>query len=159
MRRGITRALAATVLAGATAFTAVTPAAAHDLGTDRFQVTLRTVSAHFEDVGPKGPSVGDTFTFSDNVFHRGQRVGRDDGNCHVTRRGPGSLAFQCAVTVTLRGRGQITLQGLFAFRRGRPGNATDLAITGGTGGYNGASGTATLIDRRGEPARLRFDMR
>jgi len=159
MRRRITRAFGATLLAGVTAFTAVTPAAAHNLGSDRFQVTLRTVSEHYEDVGPRGPSVGDSFTFSDNVFHRGQRVGRDDGNCRVTRRGPKSFAFQCVVTVTLRGRGQITVQGLLAFRRGRPGAFRDLAITGGTGRYAGASGTATLRELPREPTRLRFDLR
>ncbi len=160
MRRRIARALAVGVMASAAAFPAVTPAvAAHDLNTDRFQVTLRDDAEHYEDVGRRGPSVGDYFVFREKVFHRGNRVGRDNGRCDVTRAGPGSFAFQCTVTVLLRGRGQIALQGLFAFRRGHPGGDPTLAITGGTGIYNHASGTATLNERRGEPARLRFDMR
>lgn len=160
MRRRIARALAVVVVvASATAFMASTPAAAHDLDTDRFQVTLRSGAEHYEDNGRKGPSIGDYFVFREKVFHRGNRVGRDSGRCDVTRAGPGRFAFQCTVTVLLRGRGQIALQGLFEFRRGEPGGNPTLAITGGTDDYAHASGTATLRERRDEPARLRFDMR
>ena len=158
MRR-ILRALAVIAVACGTAFSAVTPAAAHDLDTDRFQVTLRGATEHYEDTGPKGPSVGDSFVWQEKVFHRGHRVGRDAGHCDVTRAGPERFAFACTVTVYLRHRGQIALQGLFAFRRGAPGGNPTLVITGGTGWYAHASGTATLVERRGEPERLRFDMR
>ena len=159
MRQRIARALAVVVVvASATAFTA-TPAAAHDLDTDQFQVTLRSDGDHYEDQGRKGPSMGDYFVFREKVFHRGNRVGRDNGRCDVTRAGPGRFALHCTVTVSLRGRGQIAMQGLLAFRRGQPGNSLNLAITGGTGIYSHASGTAALVERRGMPARLRIDMR
>jgi len=147
------------VMAWATAFAAITPAAADDLDTDRFQVSLRGGTDHYEDVGRKGPSIGDYFVFREKVFHHANRVGRDNGHCDVTRAGPERFAFACTVTVFLRGRGQIALQGLFAYRQGVPGGDPTLAITGGTGLYNHASGTATLVERRGAPARLRFDMR
>jgi len=160
MRRRIARAFAVVVMACAIAVTAIiTPAAAHDLRTDRFQVSLRGGADHYEDVGRKGPSIGDYFVFREKVFHRGNRVGRDNGHCDVTRAGPAKFAFACTVTVFLRHRGQIALQGLFAYRRGMPAGDTTLAITGGTGIYNHASGTATLNERRQGPARLRFDMR
>lgn len=159
MRRRIAKALSVVVMvASVTALTSNTPAAAHDLKTDRFQVTLRGGADHYEDQGPQGPSLGDYFIFRERVFHRGDRVGRDNGRCDVTRAGPGRFALHCTVTVLLRGRGQITLQGLLAFRRGEPGRSLDLAITGGTDAYSHASGTATLRDRRDEPARLRFNM-
>ena len=159
MRRRVTRAFAVVVMACATAFTAITPAAAHDLDTDRFQVTLRPVAEHYEDVGRKGPSIGDYFVFREKLFHRGHQVGRDNGHCNVTRAGAERFAFACTVTLFLRGRGQITTQGLFAFGRGGPSGEPTLAITGGTGWYAHASGTATLVERRGEPTRLRIDMR
>ena len=159
MRRGIARAFAVIVVACATAFGVITPAAAHDLDTDRFQVKLRTEAEHYEDVGRKGPSIGDYFVIREKVFHRGHRVGRDNVHCDVTTAGPERFAFACTVTVFLRGRGQIAMQGLFAFSRRGPGGDPTLAITGGTGIYAHASGTATLVERRGEPARLRFDMR
>lgn len=155
----ITRAFAVLLMVCATAFTATPPAAAHDLDTERFQVTLRGGSEHYEDVGRRGPSIGDYFVFREKVFHRGSRVGRDNGHCTLTRAGAENFAFACTVTVLLRGRGQIALQGLFAYRRGAPGGDPTLAITGGTGLYNHASGTATLDERRDGPARLRFDMR
>ena len=159
MQRRLARACVVVLLACVTAFTTVTPAAADDLDSDRFRVTLRTVSGHYQDVGPQGPSVGDSFTFSDKLFHRGERVGRDDGRCDVTRAGPGRFAFQCVVTLTLRGRGQIALQGVFAFRRGVPDRNKVIAITGGTGIYAGASGSAKLMDQRDEPTRLQIRLR
>src|SRR4028119_1993174 len=121
MRGRIARALAVVVVACATAFTAITPAAAHDLDTDRFQVSLRGGAGHYEDVGPEGPSIGDYSVFRERVYHRGDRVGRDNGRCDVTRAGPGAFAFQCNVTVFLRRRGQIAMQGIFAYRAGAPG--------------------------------------
>jgi hypothetical protein len=145
------------LVACATALSAVTPAAAHDLDTDRFRVTLRPVAEHYEDVGRNGPSIGDYFVFREKLFHRGHRVGRDNGHCDVTRAGAERFAFACTVTLFLRGRGQIATQGLFAIRFDEPSGDPTLAITGGTGIYAHASGTATLVE--GEPTRLRIDMR
>lgn len=158
MRR-ILRDFAGRAVACGTAFSAVTPAAAHYLGSDRFQVNLRTATEEYVDNCPKGPSVGDSFLGQEKVFHRGDRVGRDAIHCDVTRAGPERFAFHCTVTLYLRYRGEITMQGVFAYRRGAPGGNPTLAITGGTGWYAHASGTATLVEMRGEPARLRLDMR
>ena len=155
MRPRTGRACAVVALAAVTAFFAVTPTAVAGLGDNRFQVTARTVSEHYQDIGHEGPSVGDTYTFSDNLFHHGQRVGRDDGTCHVTRVHRRNFAFHCTVTLTLRGRGQIATQGtLSAAGFGK----TTLAITGGTKDYFGASGTLTVVQLRGEPERLRIHL-
>jgi hypothetical protein len=62
------------------------------------------------------------------------------------------------VTLFLRHRGQIALQGLFAYSRRGPEGEPTLAITGGTGWYRHASGTATLVERE-RGTRLRIDMR
>ncbi len=155
MRRRITRACTTVLLTGGFLFTAVGPAAAHDLDTNRFQVRARPVSGHYEDVGRRGPSVGDSFTFSDNLFHKGERVGRDDGSCDVTRFRRDRFAFQCLVTVTMTGRGQITTQGTFrfAFDERRPVRNSTLAVNGGTGQYQGASGTARFLP---DEPRIRF---
>lgn len=122
---------------------------------DRFQVVSRTWSEHWEDTGEKGESVGDSYTFTEKLFHRGERVGRDAGRCEVTRVGPYAFGMNCVVTVTFRNRGDLTVQGAITYKRGRR-NAPELAITGGTGEYKGASGVVKLVDRRGEPSRLRF---
>ena len=159
MRRRIVRAFAVVVVACATAFTAITPAAAHDLDTDRFQVKLRTEAQHYEDVGRKGASIGDYVIVREKVFHRGHRVGRDNVRCDVTTAGPERFAYMCTVTVFLRGRGQIAMQGLFAYGRRGPRGDSTLAITGGTGLYDHAAGIATLVEEGTGPDRLRFDMR
>lgn len=160
MQRRIASAFAVVVMACSTAFTAITPAAAHDLDTDRFQVALRSGAEHYEDVGRRGPNIGDYFVAREKVFHRGHRVGRDNVHCDVTRAGAGRFAFACTVTLFLRGRGQIAMQGLFAYGRRGPGLSENptIAITGGTGWYAHAAGTATLVERE-RGTRLRIDMR
>ena len=160
MRRRIARGFAVVVLACATGSAAITPAAAHVLDTDRFQVALRGEAEHYEDVGRRGPSIGDYFVIGEKVFHRGHGVGRDNEHCDVTRAGAGRFAFACNVSLFLRGRGQIALQGLFAYGRRGPGideNPTS-ALTGGTDIYAHAAGTATRVERE-RGTRLRIDMR
>jgi hypothetical protein len=120
MRRRIAKALAVVAVPCATASRAITPATAHDLNTDRFQVALRPGAEHYEDVGRPGPSIGDYFESRERVFHRCHRVGRNNAHCDETRAGAGRFAFQCTVTLSLRGRGQIAMQGLFAYDRRRP---------------------------------------
>lgn len=157
MRRMI-RIFGGAALSGVIALTAVTPPAVAGIDGDRFQVVLRTVSEHYDDVGRPGPSVGDRFTFRDRLFHRGERVGQGNGACDLTRRTKRSFTFHCVVTISLRGKGQIALQGPVTFRRGERLRSA-LAITGGTGQYAGAAGSARLIERRGEPTRLRVHLR
>ncbi len=153
--RQVTRTAGAAMASGVMVFgVAASPAAAHDLDSDRFRVTTRTVDEHYNDVGKKGPSVGDSFTFSDKLFHRGDRVGRGDGRCDVTRATKQKFTIHCAVTLTFRGRGQIATQGAFTFKRGVRSPDIIIPITGGTGKYTGAEGSIQLMEQRGEPTRL-----
>ena len=154
MRLRIVRACAVVVVACATAFTGLTPAAAHDLDSDRFQVALRPGAEHYEDVGREGPSIGDYFVSRDKVYHRGNRVGRLNFHCYVTRAGAGRFAYQCDYNMFLRGRGTIAMQGLLAFSEKGPHGEPALAIIGGTGWYVHASGTATVVEHF-----MRIDMR
>lgn len=156
--RHVSRMFGAAVLAGVIAFTGATPAAVASIDDGDFQVTLRTVSDHYDDVGRPGPSVGDTFTFRDRVFHRGNQVGHDNGRCDVTRSTRGLFTFHCVVTLSLRGRGQIAVQGPLTFRRGGLPRGT-LVVTGGTRKYADATGSARIIELRGEPTRLRVNLR
>ena len=75
-------------------------------------------------------------------------IGYDSGTCTFTRVSPDSQpsnsAFDttledCAVTAFLP-NGSITVQGVITTRSGTPQPAT-LAVTGGTGSFNGANGT------------------
>ena len=132
------------------------PAAAH-LGGDHFQVVSRPISEHFEDNGRKGPSRGDVFSFTERLMQDGERVGKDFGRCEVVRATERAFTMHCMVTLLFKGKGQLTVQGAVLFKRGMT-NDPELAITGGTGDYAGASGVMYLIDRRNEPSRFRFHL-
>lgn len=42
---------------------------------DQFQVVSRSWSEHWSDEGEKGENVGDSFTFTEKLFHRGSASG------------------------------------------------------------------------------------
>ncbi len=68
-------------------------------------------------------------------------VGFDSGVCTLTRR-PEKNARQtygnCVVTAVWKKHGSLTFQGVVQFKNQQPQSA--LAVTGGTGSYDGASG-------------------
>jgi hypothetical protein len=117
------------------------------------------------DLGASGPSVGDRFVFSENVFRGKQKIGTDGGECVVVRlepnpvpqgQEPTSVTVNCAVSAQLP-KGQLTVQGLTTFSE-QSGNRFTLAITGGTGAYRTAHGEATVTDNEDEnvPDELRL---
>lgn len=132
------------------------PAAAH-LGGEHFQVVSRPMSEHYEDNGRKGESRGDTFSFTEKLMKDGKRIGHDTGSCTVMRATRTSFTMQCVVTLIFKNKGQLTVQGALVFKRGVR-SAPELAITGGTGDYAGASGVMFLNDKRGEPSRFRIHL-
>jgi hypothetical protein len=92
------------------------------------------------DLGPKGDSLGDEIAFGNPIFNAANKkqVGHDQGNCVRAIVGK---TYECFWTVVLAG-GQITVEGPFN-------DASDsvLAITGGTGAYEGARGQMALHAR------------
>ncbi len=147
--------------AGVMAFgVAASPAAAHDLDSDRFRVTARTIFDDYSDVGKKGPSVGDLNIFSERLFHRSRHVGRDDVSCEVTQATKRRFRTQCVGTFTFFGRGQIATQGVLTFKRAAPSSDLIIPITGGSGIYAGAEGTVRVVQpSRGEPTRIQVRLR
>jgi hypothetical protein len=80
------------------------------------------------------PRQGDRFGFGDTIS--GDDTGLDRGVCTLIGRKP-----LCTVQVQLS-KGTVSVQGFVAQRS----HNTPLAITGGTGAYNGARGTALVTD-------------
>lgn len=141
-------ALSAATAVGLTAFLVGQPgshAASTDLADDA--LVGRLAQTKDVDVGRKGPSVGDRFVFSENLSVQGssERIGRLAAFCDVSyvernRNGkPVNSLMQCIGTFRLPD-GQISGQG--ALRWSDDGAA--LAITGGTGEYEGAVGTIDI---------------
>jgi hypothetical protein len=149
MRRlmGVGTALVVVALALAAAL----PASSQQ-GTDG---TIRVVEveteAKFVNVGRPRLSLGDEIVFHSDLRNEGEPIGHDGATCTVTslEEAPGG-EFQCVGTLWFDGEGQITVQGLILASAER----SEIAITGGTGTYEGASGHVTFVPQTERRARL-----
>jgi hypothetical protein len=100
--------------------------------------TLHLVGTAQKSAGfmPKGaPRPGDRVGFGDRIA--GDDTGYDRGVCTVV----GKPQILCTLQVQLS-KGTLTAQGMLPERA----NKTPVAITGGTGAYDGARGTALATD-------------
>ncbi|MET8507704.1 hypothetical protein ABZV60_24080 [Streptomyces sp. NPDC004787] len=105
------------------------------------------------DLGPAGPSLGDVSVFSGTTSKDGRVIGLGGGTCEVVRIEGARQTSQCVITARLEG-GTLTMQAL------REGASPDLAmaLTGGTGAYAGASGTAFYEDIATPDERIRVEL-
>ncbi len=102
------------------------------------------------DLRPHGSSLGDELIAAQSLRAQGRLAGRVEVVCTIT-----DLRFegrQCLVTLVLRD-GVVAAQNA-GLDRNLPGTsptrtADVFAVTGGTGAYNGASGTITIRHKRG----------
>jgi hypothetical protein len=100
--------------------------------------TLHLVGTSQKSVGfaPKhAPRPGDRLGFGDRIT--GDDTGYDRGVCTIV----GRPQILCTIQVQLS-KGTLTVQGMLPERADR----TPVAITGGTGAYDGARGTALATD-------------
>ncbi len=135
----------------ALALSTVVQAAADDDQHRTVRVRSVNVEEKFLDLNGRGPSLGDDFVFSSNLWRNGQRVGRAGVSCTVT-----SLRhqeFQCLGTVRL-GNGQITIQGLLADEP----ELFAFPVTGGSGAYTGADGVLHVRQVSERTEILTFDL-
>jgi allene oxide cyclase-like protein len=130
-------------------------------------LTTRTVQEADLDLGATGPSIGDRFVFSDDVFRGGHKVGITGAECIAVRLAPNpvppgqeptSVTLNCVGTLRLPD-GQVTVQGLVTFSE-EAGPSFDIAITGGTGAYRTAHGQVTVTEGEDEdaPDQLRLEL-
>jgi hypothetical protein len=108
--------------------------------------TLNLVSTTQKTVGfaPKhAPHQGDRFGFGDKIT--GTATGYDRGVCTFI----GRSQVLCDVVVNLT-NGTLTAQGLLAEKS----KNAPFTITGGTGAYNGARGTALITDVNSKTTKI-----
>jgi len=93
--------------------------------------------------GGPGDKTGNTLTFHNKIYDTSDKkqVGSDQGFC--MRISPPDGTWECFWT-TFLARGQITVEGPFYDKKN-----SILAITGGTGAYQDASGQMNLNSRNG----------
>lgn len=144
MRKAVILALSTTAAVGIVA-AAVGPAVADPARHGRhhgtnFTVVERAVTDVTADTGPAGDSVGDVLAFANPIFNAANKtkVGSDNGSCIRTAVG---AAYECTWTTTLSG-GSLVVTGPFYDSKD-----SILAITGGTGKYEGAHGQMRLHAR------------
>jgi hypothetical protein len=131
-------------------------------GTGRtFTVFSKTVQFAAIDLGDKGPSLGDQFVFSDDLFTEkgGAGAGFDGGVCTVVRRDETAKTdtVQCAVTFSLKG-GQIATQALLTLTNGNFTGTQTGPVTGGSGEFRGASGEVSVTFFSNDEANITFDL-
>lgn len=142
MRRIIGVAIMAFILiAGNFVFTSASAGddSSHDDDGDTLRLLTRTVDSADLDLGTAGPSLGDQFVFTDDVYKKGELVGADHGTCTVLRIEDTDFTVQCVVTLVLDDKGQIAVQGAVTFTEDETAPFT-LAITGGTDRFRDATG-------------------
>jgi allene oxide cyclase-like protein len=145
-------AVLGTGIVAISSFVVGSPSAMGDLGASEFRLKAITVHEQYNDIGKKNESLGDTFTFTEKLFHGGERVGRDAVTCTIIAARPSAFRLLCWGTLTLFGRGDLTVHGKVLFREGATA-LPELAVTGGTGDYAGASGTMTIDEGTGQASR------
>ena len=147
---GVGTALVVVALAPAAAL----PASSQQ-GTDG---TIRVVEveteAKFVNVGRPRLSLGDEIVFHSDLRSEGKTIGHDGATCTVTslEEAPGG-EFQCIGTLWFD-EGQITVQGLIQASAER----SEIAITGGTGAYEGAAGHITFVPQTDRRSRLTISL-
>jgi hypothetical protein len=149
----------AAVVAVIIALAGVTLASADNGGSSDFTLYSLTDQEAFIDEEPTGgdaPTLGDQNVFSDVLSKErgGEQIGTTHVVCTVTRVESPEVTSLCAATASLPG-GQLTIEGVVTFDVTLPGGGTfDLAVTGGTGDYEGAGGHITVEELSDTEARV-----
>jgi hypothetical protein len=89
------------------------------------------------------PGVGDTFGFVDENSQDGTKIGTDSGACTIVKASEKSSTAHCLVTLTF-GNGTIAVEGDAEFSENSA--PFTVPITGGTGAYAGATGSAKVVE-------------
>lgn len=150
--QGFTRTVARSTLVAVTAAVAavgiiltITPASSQTTQSLNLDL-VDSAPIHFEDVGRKGLSAGDIFYFKGAVFdEEGTKVGLFLGESAIYGRN--MKKAQLFATISLAG-GDLAFQGRFNFEASDQGI---VALTGGTGTYEGAVGVLhSTIEKSGK---------
>ncbi|MET8877733.1 hypothetical protein [Nocardia sp. NPDC004604] len=128
-------------------------ASAPDDQAEILEATVETDQYAAPDLPPIGPSVGDLHVYSGWLLKDSRRVGEGGGSCQITHVDGDKITMQCLFTAELE-QGSLTMQSLWVTGA----NPLDMAITGGTGAYRDAQGTARVWDIATPNERMRAEI-
>jgi hypothetical protein len=103
-----------------------------------------TTTLKFTTVQTSDKQTSTGFSSTESVFQNGKKVGTDRLNCIF-----GRVRARCTVGLTITGKGTIKLR--FTVTEGSSGGP--LTIAGGTGTYEGATGTGSYRNLNNEGTR------
>ncbi|MEU1666586.1 hypothetical protein ABZ547_23870 [Streptomyces sparsogenes] len=155
-RAALVKSLAVSLVTALVGVCAVGSADADAPGKGRVEVLeleVRNDQYTETDLGPAGPSLGDMYVYSGTAIKDGRAVGHGGGSCQVIHVDGEELTTQCLITIELE-RGSLTMQSLWVSGT----NALDMAITGGTGDFSSARGTARYWDIATAKERVRAEI-
>lgn len=122
----------------------------------KLSVTEKAVTIGQQDVGEKGPSIGDTFTFVSDLFDaKNAKIGLAVGDgVLVPGKSGATMRYHFVGTYRLPG-GDVAINGIYNFAK-TPNRA---AIVGGTGRYRGAGGVIDITAKSEDTfiVTFRFD--
>ncbi|MGW9211346.1 allene oxide cyclase barrel-like domain-containing protein [Embleya sp. NPDC055664] len=118
-----------------------------------FELQLRDLEYKPIDLGPAGPSLGDMSAYCATAVENGRKVGYGAGTSQVVHVEGDKITSQAVITLELE-RGSLTMQSL----RTNEASTLDMAITGGTGAFNGARGTVRYWDIATPKERMRVEI-
>ena len=156
MRASRGKFLTVSLAAAAVGFLAVSGAAADSPAERHVEVIdlkVRTDQYENNDLEPKGPSLGDTYVYSGTATKDGRNVGSGGGTCQIIHIEGKDITTQCVLTMELE-RGSLTMQSLWTTGT----TPLDMAITGGTGDFKDARGTARYWDIATQNERVRAEI-
>lgn len=105
------------------------------------------------DLDKPGPSLGDMVVYSGGIQQDGRQIGHGGGSCQNIHIEGDEITMQCVLTAQME-RGSLTMQAVWLEGT----SPLDLAITGGTGAYGSATGTARFWDINTPDERMRAEV-
>lgn len=105
------------------------------------------------DVGEPGPSIGDSTVFSGGIRQDDREIGHGGGACQNVHIEGDRITMQCVLTAQLE-RGSLAMQAVWV----QGASPLDMAITGGTGAYRGATGIARFWEIGTPNERMRAEV-
>ncbi|MFJ8032036.1 hypothetical protein [Streptomyces sp. NPDC096032] len=120
--------------------------------TENLQWVAKQTQFQAVDMGQKGRSLGDELVIAEDLYQNGKKVGDHAVVCTYVQLGPDAL--QCLGTFALP-HGQITGQALLHLPAH---SAVDVAVTGGSGTYNGAEGYVHTVPAGTTERHLTFHL-
>lgn len=141
---GLTAILAMSLPGATSAPGQRTQSAVHNAKAETLKLTLRDGPETVVDVNRDGVGAGDYSVKTGSVYIGTKKLGRLTQSCTIMTVKP-VPSLRCSLDLVLS-RGQVTLQGSFTLSDSAP----QLAVTGGTGKYEGAAGQLTETGSDGD---------